>query len=235
NQRGIAIVNVATRQITKTDFYPSDYALIIANETMQYIAVLEDPGAKNSSGHVVVAKRIRPANLVKIAELQLEALSPNIFFTNFLAFVGQNLFLTTKSKDKKILGFIFDVETQNLYKFMEAKDVSGGHFWWHAVIADWRFIVLPVSSGWIHLLNMRGERVKSAYLLPFLRHIIYDPQRKLCYIVSDLGFLIIFDPYRAKTVRKIFLGFKTKSAYQEGNYLYIGSSAGVFRINLKYL
>ena len=229
--RGLTVVNTSNWQAELLKFTPYKYDLVASDKENRYLAIMEEWGS-----YVGIAKILSPGKLEKIAEISLRTFLPDFKSASFLDFIDQKLLIIAASKSNVIHVFSFDPERNELRELAQAKMAGKIGTFWHGVTADGKLVVMPMAySGEVLALEITGEKITKRYekfLFPLIRCVLYDPQRKLCYMVSDLGYLIIFDPWNAKTIRKIFCGFKTKSINQYGNYLYIASSAGIFRVNI---
>ncbi|MEM2915534.1 MAG: hypothetical protein QXH91_09090 [Candidatus Bathyarchaeia archaeon] len=187
---GISVVDLKLQKETVTRFPPASYALLIAEKQMRYTAILEDLNTPDFKGRVAIAKRVAPGELEEFAYLEILEMFPDLKFVNFLAFVEHNLLMLGILKDRRLVGISYNVKDKSFHKFMEDKDfyISGGSQWWYSAFIDEKLIVLPLFRGSVLILDTNGKVINKTRLFPFLRYILYDPQRKLCYIVSDLGF-----------------------------------------------
>ncbi len=222
---GMAILDTSTCQVALEPLSPFTYEHIVADDARQYFAVTNDTGE-----HTAIVKRTAPGKLKKIVELSFEEKKPKT-----LSFYNGEVLIAAQFKSGFVCGYSYDVEKRQLSRFFRSKEPVSRPTVWPGVIIEKELVVIanPIL-GRVYTFDRDGNLLyrKNLLPIPLVKQCLYDPSRRLCYLVQDVGFVYVLDPFTGKILRTIFCGFKTKGLHLEKDYLLAVSSAGIFKIDI---
>ena len=226
----VGLTSVDTTGWKTTEFRCSHehYDYITADEKRRYLALVDATGS-----FITLLERLAPNRLEHVADIKVSDL-PGWQYARFVEIHGNEVIIIVAVEQGYIHGYSYDIAAQTLTRVVETKDavpptIMGS--WGGIVVKDQR-VVFTTFSGQVFFFDWAGNLFQKRYLPPIIRQSLYDPERKLCYIVDDIGFISILDPFTGDVLKMIFCGLKPKNLHYENGAIYVGSTAGVFRIHV---
>lgn len=224
--RGITIVDTSNCTAKQVLFFPARYDLIAADPTKSYYAIVENEGR-----YIGLARRVAPGKLEKIGGWKLTNL-PKWKWSRFVDIYDDRMVVIVRTLASVLQGYSYDIKNKTWTKFFESRSRVTDMEGWHGVTIKGKRVVFTNILGEVYIFDWNGRLLYRKLLFPFIRQVLYDPNRMLCYLVDDIGFVTILDPFEGKILRMIFCGFKTKNIHHEGDYIFIGSTSGLFKIDI---
>ena len=202
------------------------YDLINADAERRYFVLISDNGQMLS-----FAERSGPGALEPLGTLDMSQ-QPGWAASRAVDIEEGRAYIVVRTLAGPLEVYVYDIAGDALQKVaaFDSEVRVGGS--WHAVTVPGERVVYTALSGRVSVFDWSGALRSQHQLLPMLRQVLYDPDRGLCYIVDDFGFITFVDPFDGKRLRTLFGGLKTKNLHLEGGDLYVGSSAGLFRIDI---
>lgn len=223
---GIIVADTKDCRVSFTPITPGAYDRINTDRERRFFAATSYGGEDIS-----IIERLGPGELKEIKYFS-SADWPDRKKSRVVDIADSIAYITVQTRDNRLRIHSYDIRTGELQTVFEDKNPLPWIPSWHGLTIPGKAVVYTNLLGFVYVLDWRHQPAFRTWVPPIVRLAVYDEGRKLVYLVGDFGFLTILDPFNKTVVRNMFCGLKIKSLYFDERYIYLGSTAGIFRIRI---
>lgn len=226
---GLLTVNTLDCRVTRLPITSLAYDLLEADPSHRHFALV------NGRDHVVtLLERLAPGRFRHVADLAMETLiGKKLPSSRSITLTEDAMLYAAPTANRQIEVWSYDFGDGELERILATRPGTtaiGGS--WHGLAVPGERIIHTNVLGLVQVYDWNGELSRQVRLAPLLRQVVYDPERRLAYVLDDFGFLWVVDPRSGTRRQPFFVGLKPKNMTFEDGVLHLGSSAGIFAIRL---